>query len=150
MGVFRLLRSNRFVFGNGLRGRSVGGSGDSREVARLEPAGRNLPEKRSQTVDAGDLKSGRLIEILGQPASSGQPVTESTALGVAAVVACVGLLSDMIWSVPRLISLLSRFITLQPGDLLMTGTPAGVGPLVPGDKVDAHIDGIGDLSVTIR
>lgn len=61
-----------------------------------------------------------------------------------------GQLADMIWSVPRLIAILSRFITLQPGDLLMTGTPAGVGPLVPGDKVDAHIDGIGDLSVTIR
>ena len=61
-----------------------------------------------------------------------------------------GQLSDMIWPLPRLIALLSRFITLQPGDILMTGTPAGVGPLVSGDKVDAHIDGIGDLSVTIR
>ncbi|MDY0009903.1 MAG: fumarylacetoacetate hydrolase family protein [Bdellovibrionales bacterium] len=61
-----------------------------------------------------------------------------------------GQLSDMIWPIPRLIALLSRFITLHPGDILMTGTPAGVGPLLPGDKVDAHIDHIGDLSVTIR
>lgn len=61
-----------------------------------------------------------------------------------------GQLADMIWPLPRLIAILSRFITLQPGDILMTGTPAGVGALESGDKVDAHIDGIGDLSVTIR
>ena len=128
MCVFRLLRSNRFVFGNGLRGRSVGGSGDSREVARLEPAGKNLPEKRSQTVDAGDLKSGRLIEILGQPASSGQPVTESTALGVAAVVACVGLLSDMIAKLPIYLYKPSRKgpreITNHPAIRLLAGVPS--------------------------
>lgn len=61
-----------------------------------------------------------------------------------------GSLGDMIWPLPRLIALLSRFITLQAGDILMTGTPAGVGPLVSGDKIDAHIDDIGSLSVTIR
>lgn len=61
-----------------------------------------------------------------------------------------GMLSDMIWPLPRLIALLSRFITLRPGDILMTGTPAGVGALYTGDKVDAHIENIGDLSITVR
>ena len=61
-----------------------------------------------------------------------------------------GQLGDMIWPIPRLIALLSRFSTLGAGDLLMTGTPDGVGPLVRGDKVDAHINGIGDLSVTVK
>lgn len=61
-----------------------------------------------------------------------------------------GQLADMIWSVPRLIHLLSRHITLGAGDILMTGTPDGVGPLLPGDKVDASIEGIGDLSITIQ
>lgn len=61
-----------------------------------------------------------------------------------------GRLEDMIWPVPRLIHLLSRHITLGAGDLLMTGTPAGVGPLLPGDKVDASIEGIGDLSITVQ
>ena len=58
-------------------------------------------------------------------------------------------LSDMIWSVPKLVSILSRHITLKPGDLIMTGTPAGVGPVKTGDKIDAGIENIGDLSVTI-
>jgi len=61
-----------------------------------------------------------------------------------------GQLSDMIWPVPRLIHLLSRHITLGAGDILMTGTPDGVGPLHPGDKVDARIEDIGDLSITIQ
>lgn len=60
-----------------------------------------------------------------------------------------GSLGDMIWSVPQLISILSRYVTLRPGDLLMTGTPAGVAALQRGDKVDASIDMLGDLSVTI-
>ncbi len=61
-----------------------------------------------------------------------------------------GNLAEMRWSVPQLISLLSRFITLKPGDLLMTGTPAGVGPVFQGDKIDGHIENIGDLSITIK
>lgn len=61
-----------------------------------------------------------------------------------------GQLTDMIWPVPRLIALLSRFTTLGAGDILMTGTPDGVGPLNPGDKIDAHIDDVGDLSITIQ
>lgn len=61
-----------------------------------------------------------------------------------------GLLEDMIWPVPALISRLSSFITLKPGDILMTGTPAGVSALHTGDKVDAYIENIGALSVTIK
>lgn len=61
-----------------------------------------------------------------------------------------GHLSDMIWNVPQLISILSRFIALKPGDLLMTGTPSGVGPLKRGDKIDASIENLSDLSVTIK
>lgn len=60
-----------------------------------------------------------------------------------------GLLEDMIWQVPALISRLSEFITLKSGDILMTGTPAGVSPLNRGDKVDAYIENVGALSVTI-
>jgi fumarylpyruvate hydrolase len=45
---------------------------------------------------------------------------------------------------------LSNLITLQPGDLIFSGTPAGVGPVVAGDKLEGHVDGVGDLKVSYR
>jgi fumarylpyruvate hydrolase len=56
-------------------------------------------------------------------------------------------LSDMIWSVPEQIAYLSEYYTLEPGDIIYAGTPAGVGPVKPGDELHAHIDGVGDLKV---
>lgn len=58
-------------------------------------------------------------------------------------------LGDLIWSVPEIISILSHSMTIKPGDLIMTGTPAGVGPLLPGDLCVVSIDGLGDLTTTI-
>jgi 2-keto-4-pentenoate hydratase/2-oxohepta-3-ene-1,7-dioic acid hydratase in catechol pathway len=66
-----------------------------------------------------------------------------------------GRTSTMIFSIAEQISVASRIMTLDPGDVLLTGTPSGVGApkgtfLAVGDKVDASIDGIGTLSVTIQ
>lgn len=58
-------------------------------------------------------------------------------------------LSDMIWPLPALIAHLSRFYHLQPGDLIYTGTPAGVGPIHPGDTLHGEIDGLAPLDLTI-
>lgn len=58
-------------------------------------------------------------------------------------------LSEMIWSTPEVIAILSRTMTLKPGDLIMTGTPAGVGALKPGDTVTVSIAGLPDLTTTI-
>ena len=55
-------------------------------------------------------------------------------------------ISNMIWKVDELISWLSKFITLKAGDIIFTGTPAGVGRLVPKDKIDAEIENVGSLS----
>jgi fumarylpyruvate hydrolase len=60
-----------------------------------------------------------------------------------------GDLAQMIWSVPEIVARLSRQVRLAAGDIIMTGTPAGVGPLAPGDKVEAGIDGIGELRIAI-
>lgn len=60
-----------------------------------------------------------------------------------------GDLSDMIWSVPEAIADLSTFFTLQPGDLLFTGTPAGVGAVVAGDHLEAAVQGLGSLRIRI-
>jgi fumarylpyruvate hydrolase len=56
---------------------------------------------------------------------------------------------QMIWSVPEVLAQLSRQVTLVAGDLIYTGTPSGVGPVVPGDLIAAHIDGLPPLTITI-
>ena len=58
-------------------------------------------------------------------------------------------LADQIWPVPDVIAALSRFVTLLPGDLIFTGTPAGVGRIEPGSAVTAGIDGVGDLAFRV-
>ena len=60
-----------------------------------------------------------------------------------------GLLSDMIWSVPEIIAHLSRFYHLAPGDLIYTGTPAGVGPVGPGSVMSGAIEGLEPIMLTI-
>lgn len=58
-------------------------------------------------------------------------------------------IADLIWSVPELLANLSTFVRLEPGDLVFTGTPAGVGPCVAGDRLTARVEGIGAVSVEI-
>lgn len=58
-------------------------------------------------------------------------------------------LADMIWNVRDAIADLSTLYTLAPGDLLFTGTPAGVGPIVVGDQVTGGIDGVGEIAITL-
>lgn len=60
-----------------------------------------------------------------------------------------GRLEDMIWKVPEAIAFLSQYYTLLPGDLIMTGTPAGVAAVVPGDRLLGSIEALGQLCVTI-
>ncbi len=56
----------------------------------------------------------------------------------------------LIFSVPFLVCFISRIMTLLPGDIITTGTPAGVGPMQPGDRVDIQIEGIGTLSNSVH
>ncbi|WP_299877009.1 fumarylacetoacetate hydrolase family protein [uncultured Sulfitobacter sp.] len=58
-------------------------------------------------------------------------------------------LSDLIWSVREHVSILSQAMELAPGDIIMTGTPAGVGAVSPGDVITGGVDGIGTLEVKI-
>ncbi len=61
----------------------------------------------------------------------------------------VGNMRDLIWSAPELIANLSQYYHLQPGDLLYTGTPAGVGPVEPGDIIKGSIDKVGEIELAI-
>ena len=56
---------------------------------------------------------------------------------------------DLIMDVPALIAFASTYYTLHPGDVIFTGTPEGVGPIVPGDKLAASCDGIGEMVVEV-
>ena len=56
-----------------------------------------------------------------------------------------GTSADMVFPIPELLARISRVMTLEPGDLVLTGTPEGVGPLAPGDLVEVEIEGVGVL-----
>ena len=84
-----------------------------------------------------------------RPASEiGHPAKGAITLKVNGEVKQSGDLSMQIWSVPEQIAYLSKLITLQAGDLIFSGTPAGVGAIKAGDRLEGHVDGVGDLVVT--
>jgi fumarylpyruvate hydrolase len=82
-------------------------------------------------------------------AKVGHPDKGSIRLSVNGTVKQDADLTELIWSVPEIISILSHSIALAPGDLIMTGTPAGVGPLVPGDVCVVEIAGLGRIETPI-
>lgn len=91
------------------------------------------------------------------PCSSIHPVSMvghldkgAIALSVNGVARQRGDLSQLIWSVPEIVSNLSHHYALKAGDLIFTGTPAGVGPVKPGDRLEGAIAGLGTLRVTIE
>jgi 2-keto-4-pentenoate hydratase/2-oxohepta-3-ene-1,7-dioic acid hydratase in catechol pathway len=61
-----------------------------------------------------------------------------------------GHVREMVFSIPFLVAYISRIMTLEPGDLLATGTPAGVGPLSPGDTIEVEIPGVGRIGNPVR
>lgn len=60
-----------------------------------------------------------------------------------------GDLNQMIWKVPEMISYLSEYFELRPGDVILSGTPSGVGPVTKGDVMELSIDGLGTMTVTV-
>ncbi len=82
-------------------------------------------------------------------ASIGHPRRGAIRLDVNGVERQRGDLADMIWSVAEIVAALSGYFELQPGDLVFTGTPAGVGAVARGDRLDGSVEGLGNLSVLI-
>ena len=78
-----------------------------------------------------------------------QPTKGRIWLAVNGAVRQDGDLTELIWPVADIVSICSQSVELKPGDLIFTGTPAGVGPLAPGDRVTGGVDGIGTVEITI-
>jgi fumarylpyruvate hydrolase len=81
--------------------------------------------------DLGVLKSGAInLQVNGETKQSAD-------------------LAQLIWNIPELLADLSQFYHLEPGDIIYTGTPEGVGPVSSGDSISGHIDRVGDVLLTI-
>ena len=79
----------------------------------------------------------------------GHPARGAITLAVDGEIRQRGDLAEMIWSVPEIVAALSGFVALAPGDLIFTGTPAGVGPTRPGEHLVGAVEGVGEVSVRI-
>ncbi len=82
-------------------------------------------------------------------ASLGHPNAGKLTLKVNGEVRQEGDIAEMIWDVPNLIANLSGYVTLKPGDLIFTGTPAGVAAVVRGDRLEGEIEGVAKVRTTI-
>jgi fumarylpyruvate hydrolase len=85
-----------------------------------------------------------------RPASRGHATSGRIWLKVNGALRQQADIADMIWKPPEIIAELSTFFELAPGDLIYAGTPAGVGPLQRGDRIEAGIDGVGTLAQHIE
>jgi len=89
------------------------------------------------------------ISALHRAEDIGHPLTGQIWLSVNDIIRQNADLNELIWSVPEAIAELSTFFELVPGDLIFTGTPAGVGPIEAGDKVTGGIEGIDEIEINI-
>ncbi|MDX8352393.1 fumarylacetoacetate hydrolase family protein [Cognatiyoonia sp. IB215182] len=106
-------------------------------------------EKRRPWDTGKDFKNAAILGPL-TPASAIEDITQATIeLQVNGEVRQSATIADMVWSIPEIIADLSTLYTLMPGDLIMTGTPAGVGPVVAGDTLSGTIDGLSPVSTRI-
>ena len=89
------------------------------------------------------------IGVIHPVTAIGHPVSGKIWLDVNGVRRQQGDLADLIWDVAHTIHFLSQYYELLPGDLIYSGTPAGVGAVVAGDRLDGGIEGLGTLSITL-
>lgn len=110
----------------------------------------NAAKKEGKPWDMGKgFDHSAPCSALRTVADIGHPDRGAVTLTVNGAPRQTGDLADLIWSVAETIACLSRLVELQPGDLIFTGTPEGVGPVVAGDRLDGAVEGVGTLSVTI-
>jgi len=119
------------------------------DLTRRDVQARAKADGKPWALAKGFDQSGPLGRIV--PATDWWPTPEhNISLRVNGELRQRATLAEMIWPVPELIARLSREVTLHPGDVVFTGTPAGVGPLRRGDALEGLIDGLPALHFEIR
>jgi fumarylpyruvate hydrolase len=98
---------------------------------------------------AKDVEQSAVLSEIVPATGIGHPSAGRIELRVNGQIRQHGDISQLIHKVPEVVAHLSGFYHLQPGDLIYTGTPEGVGPVAPGDVLEGVIDGIGTLSLTM-
>ncbi len=97
-----------------------------------------------------DFEDGAILAPLTRAADFGSVGEQAIQLRQNGQIKQDATLADMVWSVPEVISHLSHYYHLGPGDVIMTGTPAGVGPVQRGDRLEGTITGLTPVTVKIR
>ncbi len=145
-------------------------------IVALKSGGKNIPVERAlenvwgygvgldmtrRDLQGEAKKTGRPWEIgkafersaptgpLRPVAEVGHPAAGLVQLKVNGEIRQSGDLNQMIWKVPEMISYLSDYFELAAGDLIMTGTPSGVGPVLPGDEMVAHVEAVDDVTIRV-
>lgn len=122
-------------------------------AAGLDLTRRDIQGRAKEKGHPWDMGKGfdqsAVAGVLQPVAACGHPDSGRIWLAVNGQMRQDGNLAAMSWKVAEVIANLSTFVRLAPGDLIYTGTPSGVGPLVKGDLVEAGIDGVGGLTARI-
>ena len=110
----------------------------------------NAAKAKGYPWDMGkDFENGAVIGAITRAEAFGTPGEQRITLTQNGETRQDAPLSEMIWSLPELIADLSRLYHLAPGDLIYTGTPAGVGPVAPGDRLEGRVEGLEPVVLTI-
>ena len=106
-------------------------------------------DKRRPWDTGKDFEHSAIIAPITRAAAFGAPGPQAITLAVNGSPRQSARLADMVWSVAEIIAHLSTHYHLAPGDLIFTGTPAGVGPVTPGDRIEGQITGLDPVTLTI-
>lgn len=126
---------------------AIWGYGTGLDLTRRDLQAQAKAKQRSW--DLGKNFEGSAVLSALTPARDFQPADQRIHLDVNGATRQDALISDMIWSIPEIVADLSQYYRLAPGDLIMTGTPAGVGAVVAGDRLAGGIAGLAPIELTI-
>jgi fumarylpyruvate hydrolase len=122
----------------------VFGYGLGLDMTRRDLQGQMKKQGRPWEIGKAFDHSAPMTELV-RASEIGHPGSGAIWLKVNGEVRQEGDMNQMIWKVPEMIAYLSRLFELAPGDLIMTGTPSGVGPVSRGDQLHGFAQGIGEL-----
>ncbi len=126
---------------------AIWGYGTGLDLTRRDLQARAKAMQRSW--DLGKNFEGSAVLSALTPAADFQPAGQRIHLDVNGTTRQDSVISDMVWSIPEIIADLSQYYHLAPGDLIMTGTPAGVGAVTSGDRLAGGIAGLAPVELTI-